>query len=1296
MKTNVMPHCLGVLIALLVLNSISAQVTVREINHDCNLNCKGKITWELEVKQSPVAVVLLKNGQVHKTSRTFKPGKHLIVDDQLCKGTYQLLLNPVAFPTCGLSSDPVILMEKSFDFNIFRYHDSKITFTFSDPGSYSLGKSFDALGPFSPGGNFINMTKRELEEHNGVFYVKARNSSGCEVIKQFRLDCIEGYTANIGLEPVAGDPNKVKLKALIFDASFQLLDLSQTKLGLAWWAEPWRLTPLGSGAEIIVAKSQLVNINGVLSATLEVTTACPDESSIQQKIQRGQIITKIVECQTIGDAPSAFVKKIDPYCAVGDKGAITFDSKWESILIKVNGQRLLPGSSKFVNNLQPGAYEIEIEGCNSFFVNIPEEESSLKFVKLKKENDNPSVCVYKAKCEEDEHDFTKEYPIKLDFNQATTPLCAVPTYCDYDGFRRDFDLISFGAEEQVAAIYVRMLQSRMATSSGVTFDKLKRELDRARGLKGCNVVKFCPTTLERISNDDGVSFAQKNEIFCQDNCEYIDCTWLYGAFGKIYDACELAPNYVADTRNCCGPGGEKIKISYPQLAYSYFSMSQVELEQLYLNLPQFEDSQVEKTLKTHIAPLFADLGPNHLMEAFARDPRLACIPEVEVCTDSYKLVHLSDELKDLPVPNPLNDVQENECGLSMLALPWSLDEREGKPRKASVSTLTCAIHPDFSKAGAVVTPSGKTLMGVYSCGRKEYNPLFGKKRKVGEKNIEIWDGKGLNELLSPPQNPFRPQDESSNSYLSTLTDPLTAPVAAPRFKVMVDSVSDQSLVSLSTVSSSGNLIPKLLFEENGINRYYNYSHETPLVQSLDMKKVMLLHENWDETKTIAVLKGADEKEVLIMAQDSTQTIALSMVSDSLLNVSHLSKIENSIYVAGHYYGRLFLGGQVLDSIADYQKAGIFLSQLSLNGDIENITLLEGIDTLGGIFFSENQSGTITLTAQAKGNSLWINGVETFLLDSNNLFVAKYEYLNGFQVLNQVVGHPGLKIAGITFAENQQEIALALFGSGEVTRVNNTPSLIPGQKLNLLRFNGQGVYIDAISCPADKLNSGKTKICYGAQQTLTLGITYHDSIQIFDTTLTSFGYEDFAILKFKKDGSLHWLRDFGTEDQESLSQLFYNKDNTMYFAGEFSGNISETRRFGDYIFYDTTYQVSQRVFLSYVPDTLEIESIPEQELAQTKLEASAQIEIGALVQKLTVQPNPFTHQTTVICTTTEAGAYTLAVQNELGRVVMQQPLELSIGQQSQVLSTQQLVPGFYYLTLRNAKGKIVGAQKLIKQ
>lgn len=1298
MKTNVMQRFICFLIALLALNSNIAQVTIREINHDCNATCKGRITWELEVKQSPMAVVLLKNGQVHKASRTFKPGKHVLLDDQLCKGTYQLLLNPVAFPTCGLSSDPVNLMEKSFDFDIFKFDGFKITFTFSEPGSYFTRKAFNETGPFPPEGSgrgYIEMSRQELDTHNGVFYVKATNSIGCEVIKQFRLDCMENFTANIGIEPVAGDPNKVKLKALVFDASFQLVDLSQIKLGLAWWAETWRATPLGSGTEIIVAKSKLGNINGVLSATLEVTTTCNSAPSINEGIRRGQIVTKIIDCQGNGDPASAFVKKIDPFCAVGNRGAITFDPKWESILIKVNGQRLLPGDPKFVNNLQAGSYEIDIEGCSSFFVTVPEEESALKFVKLKKENDNPSLCVYKAKCEEDEHDFTKEYPVKLDFNSATTPLCAVPTYCDYDGFRRDFDLISFSTERQVAAVYVRMLKSRMAISSGETYDKLKVELDKVSGLKGCNIVKFCPTTLERISEDNGVSVARDNDISCKDGCEFIDCRWLGGFFGKVYDACELAPNYVADTRNCCGPGGEKIKISYPQLAYAYFSLNQIELEQLYLSMPQFEDSQLEKTLKTHIAPLFAGLDRNHLMEAFTRDPRLACIPEVEVCTDSYKLVHLSDELKDILVPNPLNDVASNECGRSMLALPWSLDDREGKRRKASVRTQTCAIHPDFAKAGAVVTPSGKTLLGVYSCGSQEYKPLLGKKRLVGEKNIEIWDGKGLGELLNPPA-PFGPQDEVPVSYLSELTTESNAPVADPRFKIMVDSVSNQSFLSLSTINSNGNLIPKLLFKENEINRYYNYSHDIALVQSLDMKNVELLHEDWGENKTIAVLRGANNKEFMIASQDTTQLIVLPIVSDSLLKVSHLSKTGNAIFVGGHYYGRLFLGGQAFDSIPDYQKASIFLGRLSLEGEIEDVLIIENIDTLGGLFFSENQSGTITLTAQARGNSLLVDGVETPLLDSNSMFVGKYEYSNGFQLLNQTIGHSGFKIAGIALAADKQEIAVALFGSGEVTSINNAPSLVVGQKLNLLRFNGQGGFIDAISCPSDKLNYGKTRICYGAQQTLTLGITYRDSVQIFDTTLTSFGNEDIAIIKFKKDGNFHWLRDFGTEDQESLSQLFYNKDNTMYFAGEFSGNISETRRLGDYIFYDTTGQSIQRVFLSYIPDTLAIENIPELEALQTELKLEPRLELAATIRKLSVQPNPFTNQTTVICTTTEAGQYTLVVQNELGKVISQQSVELGLGQNSQVLSTQQFTPGFYYLTLRNAKGKVVGAQKLIKQ
>jgi len=1309
MKTTLRKSFICILF-LLSWHLVDAQISVLEINNDCQANCTGGITWKLVVKQSPVLVTLFKDGQVYKAPRTFNPGQHTIPDKELCKGTYTLQVYPKGFASCGISSEPVKITEESFDFDIYKVQrgfNTRIELKFSQPGVYTSSFSKNAAGPFlwGLGRSYVDVPHDVLQENEGVIFIRVRNGNNCEVIKRFKLSCFEHFSANFEIEPIAGDPDKIKLKALVFDENFLAIDLNQEHFAIAWWSEKSRTTLIGSGNEIIIQKSILPLINGVRYVTLEVTNMCrvgATVGGIEEKVSDRQVVTKVVDCLENDNSALAFITKITPFCLFGNRGSISFSRDLDFMSIKVDGHTIPPSTdAKVAKNLSSGPHTIEIGGCSVFVVNVPEDKSEMKFSRLNKVNNEPSTCVYNTKCGTDKIEFTNEFPVKLDENTVNTTFCSAQTYCDYDGFRRDFGVKSFGAEKTIAAIYTRILQGEIATTTnGARRTFLQGELDRVKGVPGCAIVKYCPTTFERISTD-GASLAQNPGISCDGDCEFLDCTFFFGTAGKIHDACAEAPNYMADTRNCCGPGGKRVDIPLGQLAYTYFSLSPEELEQLYLTVPQFEDSQLEKTLKTHIAPLFDGLSPSNFIEAFTRDPRLACA-HAFVCTDDFKLVDVGDQA-DVPVPNLLNGVED--CGEDVLALPWSITESEGKDKHASKKTTTCALHPDFinTRPFRVQTSSslsyldesdGKQLKGVFTCGATIYKPFIGKKRLVGDDNVEIWSGIGLFSQLIP-SDPFTQPENRFVSSFSEEEPTFQQKGWSPRFKIITDTVSTQSILRFTTIKASGQFVPKLMFEEAGENKYYNYSHNIPVIEKIDMKNVEFLYEDWDDDKTFALLKSIPQKEYIISAQDTSRIIALAISSDSLLKVSHFSKAENSIFIGGYYYGKLFVGGEVFDSIPDYQKASAFLGRISLQGDIQDLTIIENIDTVGGLLFSENQAAATIVATQVIGNKLRINGQDSTLLSENCLVIGKYD-LNGFQMLNQSSGHTGFKIAAVSASSDNQEFAVATFGTGAITQVNDRPVLSSGHNLNIMRFNGQGDYVDAIVCASNNVNTKKIGLTYGSENALALGITYKNTIQIFDTTLTSLGQEDVAILKFSSEGNVRWIKDYGSEDQESLSQLFYNKNNVIYFAGEMSGATAETRRLGEYIFYDTTSLANQRVYLSYVRDTLFTSNIPEIATEINPQISNKKLTSRSYVQALNVQPNPFTDQTTVIYTTTEAGHYTLAVQNELGRVIMQQSWELNVGQQSHVLSTPQLTPGFYYLTLRNANGKIVGAQKLIKQ
>lgn len=327
----------------------------------------------------------------------------------------------------------------------------------------------------------------------------------------------------------------------------------------------------------------------------------------------------------------------------------------------------------------------------------------------------------------------------------------------------------------------------------------------------------------------------------------------------------------------------------------------------------------------------------------------------------------------------------------------------------------------------------------------------------------------------------------------------------------------------------------------------------------------------------------------------------------------------------------------------------------------------------------------------------MNGQIKIVPEAGAVFLLSYADDQPLKFLNAVGNSAPTFIGGLTLATGGTASTLALFGGGYAHIQQAFPSLHVGDSLTLLSFDQHGNFVKARNSNAAHLIPNKFALSYGSGNGLILGVTYNQTTTLFGDTLSNEGLEDIAIMKYATNDTLKWGELYGTTDNESVSKMMYDAQGIAYFAGEFSGS-QEVRMIGNYIFTDTTGLPTQRVYLSYVIDT--IPSVQNTTAELTAIEHPVAISktpaIADAVQSLGVFPNPFTNQTTVICTTTEAGQYTLVVQNELGKVVSQQSLQLGLGQNSQVLSTQQFTPGFYYLTLRNAKGKVVGAQKLIKQ
>lgn len=1252
--------------------------------------CKGTIKLSLNVSAGPLKLELYQGSRVLST-RSFSVGSFEYTFDKLCSGNYGVRYYPEQFPSCTKVIDPIkVEDDPGFSVNIIDFDNSTVKVSASKDGAYRYSWSNDNKVSWTVGPPALNLASSGGA--NGIVFVKVEDlQTGCTVIKQ--INKCNNYNdtgsrqndLSVEVQPLS-DPSKFKLIARL-KQNGELYKVDDQLYAVKWYGKANK--EIGYGTELIVDKKDLVT--NELGSFVSVTAENSCSAEVRLKLIR-------IECSKL-DANALknfFVKSVEPYCGVL-AGKITIKSKDElqnnylPVFANTEWLKIFVDGIERANNLNDfsftsgGKHQIRIEilDCKYVFdVDIPIFTPTMLFAGVAKQNDvgQPSLCQYDITCNGVKKRITQPVIQDQQSESALNGNCGYEIYCNLDGITRYVGKDEYGFKEIPAGMYKFVLlgakEQAIANQNFLLATTLSRELDFVNKLSDCHKIKYCPITFKRISSDHPFIRINRTE-HCEDGCTKIRCG-LFGS-GDEYSSCTYTSYR---ERNCCA---EDRRRALKDLCNTYQELVRLNaLNSFYVAQPKFRDSELERLLINYSSP------------SFFNDPRMNCAV-IHYCLTDFKLMQLEDDRNDdLFKPLDYVDCNQNvavgpvEFTINLGTVGNNIENIANKIKKNALTICAACTQWPSSVLDALKSRF-KNLKGATRC------PTWKKSGKKGTAFIGINIAENEDVPIGGLKAPVATiksiiaddLDFIANASYDVNTEELLN-------HVFTDTTSAQTLDRFSTIYSAGEVSPKLLFKADNKQQYYNYSHKIIPIEHVEQKGIEHLIEDWDEKSDYFVRKTVNHKEYLITKEDTSSLWALPLVSDSLLSIEHFSRYDSLIYVAGYYKGLLYLGGKPIDTLHNYNRTNLFFLQLNKAGRVVDISLTENIDTTGGLAFSENKAGVVYLAAHAQGDTINVKSIKKQMPQTGSVFMLRYSDETKLQFSN-AIGNSGTSfVAGVALAPGATNVTLALFGGGIASLQNGFPTMTLGSNnLNLLQFGTNGVFSSAKSTNAAHLLPRKFAMSYGAGNGLLLGLTYDQTTVVFGDTLVNEGNQDVAILKYAQNGTLAWGEVYGTSENESVSKMMYDPKGIAYFAGEISG-VQDARLIGNYIFSDTTKTANQRVYLSYLIDTLSTTNTPQLISTPNSIEIVKNTSAVDLVQSLGVYPNPFTNQATVVYNASEAGTYQLTVLNEVGNLVENQQVELGVGYNSKILSTQHYIPGFYYLTLRNSSGKIIGAQKLIKE
>ncbi len=425
--------------------------------------------------------------------------------------------------------------------------------------------------------------------------------------------------------------------------------------------------------------------------------------------------------------------------------------------------------------------------------------------------------------------------------------------------------------------------------------------------------------------------------------------------------------------------------------------------------------------------------------------------------------------------------------------------------------------------------------------------------------------------------------------------------------------------------------------------------------------------------TIYVEKISESKSILWF-ENEYSSWSQTIETPSMLEISHLSKKNHSIYVGGTF--EKYLGYEEQKVFYDKKFSG-FLLEINYEGELLNRQIVENINPTTDFLIEDGPQG-ILLSGEPQETAINVNGQYHEIQDGGifNIKISSESVTTDTEIKTQgniktkkviqaledgkktylFKGAGGIEVDGISYETIDQDIV--------VIKVNYN-----GTRRWFKRFRS--------------INGGEIKsidMVSGENESVYVGLTFTGGLAFIRDKFYSKGREDILILKLDKNGDLIEYKQYGTKEDERVIKLFYDTG-VLYFGGEFAGENKE-REIGKFRFFNFS-KATNNAYVSYLFDS-------DFEKGATKRSENSNL-TNELNKAMIAMPNPFSEQITIEAN--DPLITQLAIYNTLGE-------QVAISKMTDIrrwkVDFSGIPKGLYILQATNEKGQTIAVESIVHQ
>lgn len=425
--------------------------------------------------------------------------------------------------------------------------------------------------------------------------------------------------------------------------------------------------------------------------------------------------------------------------------------------------------------------------------------------------------------------------------------------------------------------------------------------------------------------------------------------------------------------------------------------------------------------------------------------------------------------------------------------------------------------------------------------------------------------------------------------------------------------------------------------------------------------------------TIYVEKISESKSILWF-ENEYSSWSQTIETPSMLEISHLSKKNHSIYIGGTFEGYL---GYEEQKIYNDKKFSGFLLEVNYEGQLVNHQIVENINSEADFLIEDGPQG-ILLAGEPQETAINVNGQFQEVQDGG-IFNVKVS-AESVNTNTEVKTQGNIKTKKVIQALEHNKRTYLFKGEGNIA-VGGFNYATIDRDVAVIKVNDNGTrkWFKRFR----SINGGEVKsidIVSGENQTVYVGLTFTGGLAFIRDRFYSKGGEDILILKLDENGNLIDYKQYGTSEDERVMELFYNSG-VLYFGGEFAGDNKE-REIGKFRFLNFS-KSTNNAYVSYLSD------------ADFEKRASTHSEENDLTDDLEkamiAMPNPFSDQITI--EVNDESITQLAIYNTLGE-------QVAISKMTDIrrwkVDFSGIPKGLYILQATNEKGQTIAVESIVHQ